>query len=73
MAKAELNLNDFPWLLGTRLVQMDTRPSTAANSNQHCVTIERIEVWQPLIKFSFLSYDPAGEEKKNLLMDECIF
>ena len=25
------------------------------------------------IKFSFLSYDPAGEEKKNILIDECIF
>ena len=23
MAKDELNLNDFPWLLGTRFVQME--------------------------------------------------
>lgn len=32
VAKAcELNLNDFPWLLRTRFVQMDTKPSTAIN------------------------------------------
>lgn len=30
-AKAELNLNDFPWLLGRRFVQIDTRPSIAVN------------------------------------------
>ena len=44
-AKAELNLNDFP---GHHII----------NSNQYSVTIQRREVWQPLIKFSFLSYDP---------------
>lgn len=62
-AKAELNVNDFPWLLGKRFVQMDTRPSIAVN----ILIPYRGEWWQPVIKPFFPLIWRCGWRKEKLL------